>query len=165
MCVLSHFYQVRLCDPMDCSPPGSSVCGVLQARILEWVTMPSSRGSSWCRDWTCIFYISCIYRQVPVFLPIKSHGQKCLVGCRPWGHKELGTNERLTHSTHLYHWRHLGSPKEGLGVPNPPDEKSAHTPGNSTAGNLPFSGAAAIWDYSGSPEDLASPQWEYSPMF
>ena len=35
-----------LCDPMDCSPPGSSVHGILQARILEWVAMPSSRGSS-----------------------------------------------------------------------------------------------------------------------
>ena len=34
-----------LCDPMDCSPPGSSVHGILQARILEWVDMPSSRGS------------------------------------------------------------------------------------------------------------------------
>ena len=33
-----------LCDPMDCSPPGSSVHGVLQARILEWVAVPSSRG-------------------------------------------------------------------------------------------------------------------------
>ena len=33
-----------LCDPMDCSPPGSSVHGILQARILEWVAMPSSRG-------------------------------------------------------------------------------------------------------------------------
>ena len=32
-----------LCDPMDCSPPGSSVHGILQARILEWVAMPSSR--------------------------------------------------------------------------------------------------------------------------
>ena len=31
-----------LCNPMDCSPPGSSVCGILQARILEWATMPSS---------------------------------------------------------------------------------------------------------------------------
>ena len=31
-------------DPVDCSPPGSSVCGILQARILEWVAMPSSRG-------------------------------------------------------------------------------------------------------------------------
>ena len=34
-----------LCDPMDCSLPGSSVHGILQARILEWVAMPSSRGS------------------------------------------------------------------------------------------------------------------------
>ena len=37
---------LTLCDPMDCSLPGSSVCGILQARILEWVAMPSSRGSS-----------------------------------------------------------------------------------------------------------------------
>ena len=37
---------VSLCDPMECSPPGSSVHGILQARILEWVVMPSSRGSS-----------------------------------------------------------------------------------------------------------------------
>ena len=35
-----------LCDPMDCSPPGSSVHGNLQARILEWVAVPFSRGSS-----------------------------------------------------------------------------------------------------------------------
>ena len=35
-----------LCNPMDCSPPGSCVHGILQARILEWVAMPSSRGSS-----------------------------------------------------------------------------------------------------------------------
>ena len=35
-----------LCDPVDCSPPGSSVHGILQARKLEWVAMPSSRGSS-----------------------------------------------------------------------------------------------------------------------
>ena len=42
--------RVRLCDPTDCSLPGSSVHGILQARILEWVTMPSSRGSSQPRD-------------------------------------------------------------------------------------------------------------------
>ena len=41
---------LTLCDPMDCSPPGSSVHGILQARILEWVAMPSSRGSSQPRD-------------------------------------------------------------------------------------------------------------------
>ena len=45
---------VRLCDPMGCSPPGSSVLGILQARTLEWVAVPFSRGSSWPRDWTCI---------------------------------------------------------------------------------------------------------------
>ena len=41
-----------LCDPMDCSPAGSSVHGILQARILEWAAMPSSRGSSQPRDQT-----------------------------------------------------------------------------------------------------------------
>ena len=41
-----------LCDPMDCSQPGSSVPGILQARILEWVAMLSSRGSSQHRDRT-----------------------------------------------------------------------------------------------------------------
>ena len=41
-CVLSHFSRVRLCNPTDCSPPGSSVHGILQARILELVAMPSS---------------------------------------------------------------------------------------------------------------------------
>ena len=39
-----------LCDTMDCSPPGSSVCGILPARMLEWITMTSSRGSSQLRD-------------------------------------------------------------------------------------------------------------------
>ena len=53
-----------LCDPMDYSPPVFSVHGILQARILEWVAMPSFRGSSQPRDETCISYISCIDRQV-----------------------------------------------------------------------------------------------------
>ena len=43
---------VMPCDPMDCSPPGSSVHGIFQARILEWVVIPFSRGSSWPRDGT-----------------------------------------------------------------------------------------------------------------
>ena len=46
-----------LCDPMDCSPPGSSVHGILQARILEWVAISFSRGSSQPRDRT---WVSCI---------------------------------------------------------------------------------------------------------
>ena len=53
-----------LCDPMDCSPPGSSVRGILQVRILEWIAMPSSRGSSQPRDRICVSYVSCIDRQV-----------------------------------------------------------------------------------------------------
>ena len=49
-CVLSHFSHVQLCDPMHCSPPGSSVDGISLARILEWVAIPSSRGSSQPKD-------------------------------------------------------------------------------------------------------------------
>ena len=43
---------LTLCDPMDCSPPGSSVHGILQARILEWVAISFSRGSSRSMDQT-----------------------------------------------------------------------------------------------------------------
>ena len=43
---------LTLCDPMDGSPPGSSVLGILQARILKWVAIPFSRGSSQPRDQT-----------------------------------------------------------------------------------------------------------------
>ena len=50
---------LTLCDPMDCSPPGSSVHGILQARILEWVAISSSRGSSQpSRDRTCNCYLN-----------------------------------------------------------------------------------------------------------
>ena len=45
MCSVSESC-LTLCDPVDCAPPGSSVHGILQARILEWVAMPSSRGAS-----------------------------------------------------------------------------------------------------------------------
>ena len=48
-------------DPMNCSLPGSSVHGILQARILEWVAIPFSRGSSWSRDQTCA---TCIGGQI-----------------------------------------------------------------------------------------------------
>ena len=65
-----------LCNPMDCSPPASSVHGTLQARILAWVVMPSSRGSSWSRGGTRGFYVSCIGRRV---LYRESHlGSPCL---------------------------------------------------------------------------------------
>ena len=56
--MLSRFSPVRLCNPMDCSLPGSSVHGILQARILEWVAMPSSRGSSLPRVQTRLCLVS-----------------------------------------------------------------------------------------------------------
>ena len=43
---------LTLCDSMNCSPPGSSVHGILQARILEWIAISFSRGSSWLRNQT-----------------------------------------------------------------------------------------------------------------
>ena len=50
VCAKSLQSYSTLYDSMDCSPPGSSVHGTLQARILEWAAMPSSRGSSQPRD-------------------------------------------------------------------------------------------------------------------
>ena len=53
--------HATLWDPMDCSPPSSSVHGISQVRILEWVAFSLSRGSSRPRDWTCI---SCMGRLI-----------------------------------------------------------------------------------------------------
>ena len=53
-----------LAIPMDCSPPNSSVYGILQARIQEWVAMPFSRGSSRPKDQTCVSRLSCIGRRI-----------------------------------------------------------------------------------------------------
>ena len=52
------------CNPMDCSPPGSSVHGIFQARILEWVAVSSSRGSSLNKDRTQVSCVSFIGRQI-----------------------------------------------------------------------------------------------------
>ena len=52
----AQLYQT-LCDPLDCSPPIISVHGILQARILEWVSISFSRGSSRPKDSTCVSYI------------------------------------------------------------------------------------------------------------
>ena len=64
-CTISHLSCPTLCHTMDCTPPGSSICGILQAKILEWVTVTSSRGSSQPRDLTSVSYVSYIGRWVP----------------------------------------------------------------------------------------------------
>ena len=57
MCLVTQSCPT-LYDPMDYSPSGSSVHGILQARVLEWVAMPSSRGSSQPRDQTQVSHIT-----------------------------------------------------------------------------------------------------------
>ena len=61
MCAKSFQLCPTLCDPMDCISAGSSVHGILQARILEWIAMSHPRASSQPRDQSCISYMSCVY--------------------------------------------------------------------------------------------------------
>ena len=108
--------------PMDCSPPSSSVHGILQARILEWIVIPFSRGSSWPRDW---IRVSCITGRfftiwaIGKSSPCRVHQVKCWAGwltswnqdcreiyqqlqiCRRYhfnGKKQRGTKEPLEES-------------------------------------------------------------------
>ena len=73
MCMYAHPQScTTLCIPMDCSLPGSSVHGIFQARILEWVTFPFSRGCSQSRDRTQVsgtageFFTSWATREAPL---------------------------------------------------------------------------------------------------
>ena len=63
MCLLAWSCPT-LCNPMDWSPPGSSIHKLFQTRKLEWVAIFSSRVSFWPRDWICVSCISCIGRQI-----------------------------------------------------------------------------------------------------
>ena len=56
--LFQHNLGSTLCDPMDCSPLGFTVHGILQARMLEWIAMASSKRSSWPRDQTRVSYVS-----------------------------------------------------------------------------------------------------------
>ena len=66
ICMYAKLLQLcpTLCNPLDYSQPVSYVHWISQAKILEWVAMPSSRGSSWLRDQTLISYVSCIGRGI-----------------------------------------------------------------------------------------------------
>ena len=55
---------LTLCDPVDCSLPDSSVQGIFQARIMEWVAISYSRGSSQPKYWIHVFCVSCTGRQI-----------------------------------------------------------------------------------------------------
>ena len=85
-----------LCDPIDCRPPGSSVHGILQARIPEWVSMPFSRGSSWPRDQT---FISCNSSIAGRFFTAEPLGSKQYGG---FSKKQSRTTMWSRNSTHGY---------------------------------------------------------------
>ena len=67
VCVLA-----QSCDPMACNLPGSSVHGIFQARILEWVAISYSRGSSWLRK-TRISCVSCLGKQILYYCPTRAY--------------------------------------------------------------------------------------------
>ena len=98
-----------LCDPMDCSLPGSSVHGILQARIIEWVAASSSRESSQPRDQT---WVSCIATRSSIFawrIPwTEEPGGLQSMGVT----KELDTTERLNHSNKTYGTCHSAHPSQ-----------------------------------------------------
>ena len=85
---------LTLCDPMDCSPPGSSVHRILQARILEWVAMPSFKGSSWPRAQT---RSSCI---VGSFFTMSVIWEAPLYSCPPTNPTFLSKKKIIEHQLH-----------------------------------------------------------------
>ena len=89
-----------LWHPMDCSSPGSSVHGILQVRLLEWVAISYSRGCSWPRDRTQVSCVSCIGRQN--LYNCATWEAICIHICLPsWA-------SSLPHPTPLGHHRALG---------------------------------------------------------
>ena len=117
VCVLVAQSYPTLCDSMDCSPPGSSVHGVLQARVLEWLPFPSPGDlpnpgvepgvaqmvKCLPAMWERSGFNSCIgklpwrrkWQPTPVLLPRKSHGWSSLLVYSPWSCKESDTIESL----------------------------------------------------------------------
>ena len=64
MCVCGAQLCLTFRDPMDCTLPGFSVCGIFQARTLEWVVISYCRGSSQPRNWNRISCVSCVGRRI-----------------------------------------------------------------------------------------------------
>ena len=104
---------LTLSDPSNSSPPGSSGCEISQARILEWVSISFSRGSSWSRDQTCI---SCIAGDPPGkpqhILPSskRPHGSEewilwCLRKSRMAGHSSPSSNGWPRIFSPIYHFK------------------------------------------------------------
>ena len=89
-----------LCDPMNCSSPGSCVRGILQARILERIAISSFKGSSWPRGHTHFSYASCIGRQVLYHL---GHLEKLFKKNKHWINKEKNDCDLFDLRTLTFH--------------------------------------------------------------
>ena len=105
---------LTLWDPMDCSLPGSSVHGIFQARVLEWVAISFSRGSSQPRDWT---QVSCI---AGIHFTIWGTGEVTIN--RRWG--SILSTKILCHLLSLLRGLHLGPMSTDF-----PDDASGKAPG------------------------------------
>ena len=121
-----------LWDPMDCSMPSSPVYGILQARTLERIAMPFSRGSSWARDWIWVSHIAgrFLLSEPPSkplnmcsvqFSPV---AQSCLTLCDPMNHSTPGlpVHHQLPEftQTRVHQISDAIQPSHPLSSPSPP---------------------------------------------
>ena len=132
MCVCAKSLQLclTLCDPMDCSLPGSSVHGIFQASTLEWITISSSRGSSQPRAQT---HVSCILFssveslnhvqlfetpwtaacQASLSITNSSTGRQIPYHCTPgksmlsWGYNQMSYHRKLTAPTQYFQFQRM----------------------------------------------------------
>ena len=143
MCAKSLQSCPTLCDPMDCSPPGSCVHGILQARILEWVAMPSSRVSSRPRDRTHVSY-GLLHWQASS-LPLVPPGKPLVIFSSIQFSCSVVSNSLWPHESH--HARPpCPSPSPGVHSDSPPSSQWCHpailpsvTPFSSCPQSLPAS--------------------------
>ena len=104
VCVHAQLIQscLTICNPMDLSLPGFSVHGISQARLLEWVAMPSSKGSVWPRYQTCASWVSCIAGRLFTTEPL---GQPTAIGYESWTVKKAECQK--IDAFELWCWRRL----------------------------------------------------------
>ena len=103
---------LTLCDPMDYSPPGFSVHGILQARILDWVAIPFSRQSSQPKDWSQVSCIAGRFSTNWATSEAFNHLLSILKGNLRLAHivcvQVLKWDQRKTHTIlHLHKWFHV----------------------------------------------------------
>ena len=104
-----------LSNPMDCSLPGSSVHGILQARILEWVSIPFSRGSFWSQDQIQVSHIASRFftvwatREIPPTVKVLVT-QSCLTLCNPMDCSPPGSSVHGILQAKIWSWYPFLSP-------------------------------------------------------